>query len=71
MGKLEGKTAVITGGSSRFELAPAKRFVEKSSSIIRLRRLRQANFAGPLPCRDRGRAVSAPSHEDPFNHLAL
>ena len=25
----------------------------------------------PLPCRDSGRAVAAPSHQNPFNHLVL
>ena len=34
MGKLEGKVAVITGGSSGMALASAKRFVEEGSHVF-------------------------------------
>jgi NAD(P)-dependent dehydrogenase (short-subunit alcohol dehydrogenase family) len=34
MGKLEGKVAVITGGSSPMALASAKRFVEEGADVF-------------------------------------
>jgi len=37
MGKLEGKVAVITGGSSGMALASAKRFVEERCVSIKMR----------------------------------
>jgi NAD(P)-dependent dehydrogenase (short-subunit alcohol dehydrogenase family) len=34
MGKLEGKVAVVTGGSSGMALASAKRFVEEGAYVF-------------------------------------
>src|SRR5215468_10056893 len=34
MGKLEGKTALVTGGSSGIGLATARRFVKEGSSVF-------------------------------------
>jgi NAD(P)-dependent dehydrogenase (short-subunit alcohol dehydrogenase family) len=42
MGKLEGKVAVITGGSSGMALASAKRFVEEGAYVFIMGRRQEA-----------------------------
>ena len=44
MGKLEGKVAVITGGSSGMALASAKRFVDEGAYVFITGRRQEALF---------------------------
>ena len=62
MGKLEGKVAVITGGSSGMALASAKRFVEEDAYVfITGRRQEQLDEA----VKATGRVNNAPTRQTP------
>lgn len=57
MGKLEGKTAVITGGATGIGLAAAKRFVEEGATVFIFGRRQDALDAAVAELGDTARAV--------------
>jgi NAD(P)-dependent dehydrogenase (short-subunit alcohol dehydrogenase family) len=57
MGKLEGKTAVITGGATGIGLAAAKRFVEEGATVFIFGRRQDALDAAVAELGDNARAV--------------
>jgi NAD(P)-dependent dehydrogenase (short-subunit alcohol dehydrogenase family) len=57
MGKLEGKTAVITGGATGIGLAAAKRFVEEGAAVFIFGRRQDALDAAVAELGDNARAV--------------
>jgi NAD(P)-dependent dehydrogenase (short-subunit alcohol dehydrogenase family) len=57
MGKLEGKTAVITGGATGIGLAAAKRFVEEGAAVFIFGRRQDALDAAMAELGDNARAV--------------
>ena len=64
MGKLEGKVAVITGGSSGLALASAKRFVEEGAYVFITGRRQEAldeAVKRDWPERDRRASATRPS----------
>ncbi len=58
MGKLEGKTAVITGGATGIGLAAAKRFVEEGATVFIFGRRQDALDAAVAELGDNARAVT-------------
>ena len=62
MKKLEGKIAVITGGSSGIGLATAKRFVEEGAHVVITGRREKELLDAAAPLREASRRSLATFH---------